>query len=389
MRRLHFLVAIAIVLLAPALAAIQVVGVTADTVKIGGYGALTGPYYLYGKLVMNGAEVVFNEVNKAGGIHGRKLQLVREDDRCDPATGIAAAKKLVHQHQVFMIHGGGCSNSAIAVRPEFEGAKIPWVVFAAVADEVTVPTSPYIFSTALAASIESHAQLEFALSHGGKKIAVISQRDAWGRARYNPLQAAFKKKSLTPVADEEMTPDANDATPQVLRLRQAGADAVIILLYPKPAAILMRDAMKVGFKPLMIGQSALSDPIAFREQVGVPGALDRFFTVNQMRYTPDDPQVENWRGLIQQYFPGDRLSVYNLFGIGSAEVVVEVLRRAGKDLTREKVLAELAKLRDFKTSVHPGPVSCTETDHQCHKTPAWIQLAGDKIQFVAVTPVQR
>jgi branched-chain amino acid transport system substrate-binding protein len=152
---------------------------------------------------------------------------------------------------------------------------------------------------------------------------------------------------------------------------------------------LMRDAMKVGFKPLMIGQSALSDPIAFREQVGVPGALDRFFTVNQMRYTPDDPQVEKWRGLIQQYFPGDRLSVYNLFGIGSAEVVVEVLRRAGKDLTREKVLAELAKLRDFKTSVHPGPVSCTETDHQCHKTPAWIQLAGDKIQFVAVTPVQR
>ena len=367
----------------------QVPGVTGDTIKIGTFGPLTGPNYLFGKLVMNGAEVVYNEVNKAGGIHGRKLVLVREDDRCDPATAIAAAKKLIHQEQVFMINGGGCSNAAIAARPEIEQGKLPWVVFAAVADEVTMPTSPYIFSTALAASLESYAQLDFALSHGGKKVAIVSQRDAWGRSRYNPLQEAFKKKGMTPVADEEMPADANDGTPQVLRLRQAGADAVIMLLYPKAAAVFVRDAQKMGFKPILIGQTALADPLAFRDQVGVPGALDRFFTVNQMRYTPDDTQMDKYRTLMQQAFPGDRLSVYNLFGIGSAQVVVEVLKRAGRDLTREKVRDELAKLSGFETSVHPGPVTCTETDHQCHKTPAWIQLVGDKIQLVAVTPVKR
>ena len=367
----------------------QVPGVTGDTIKIGTFGPLTGPNYLFGKLVMNGAEIVYNEANKAGGIHGRKLVLVREDDRCDPATAIAAVKKLIHQEQVFMINGGGCSNAAIAARPEIELGKLPWVVFAAVADEVTMPTSPYIFSTALAASLESYAQLDFALSHGGKKVAIVSQRDAWGRSRYNPLQEAFKKKGMTPVADEEMTADANDGTPQVLRLRQAGADAVIMLLYPKAAAVFVRDAQKVGFKPILIGQTALSDPLAFRDQVGVPGALDRFFTVNQMRYTPDDSQMDKYRVLMQQAFPGDRLSVYNLFGIGSAQVVVEVLKRAGRDLTRDKVRDELAKLSGFETGVHPGPVTCTETDHQCHKTPAWIQLVGDKIQLVAVTPVKR
>lgn len=376
-------------LLAPRAAPAADPGVTATEIKIGGLGALTGPGYLYGKLVMNGAEVVFNEVNKAGGVHGRRLVLVREDDRCDPATAIAAAKKLIYQHQVFMIHGGGCSNASIAARPEIEQGKLPWVVFASVADEVTVPTNPWIFSTALAASFESYAQLEFALSRGAKKIAIISQRDAWGRARYTPLQEAFKKKGLVPVADEELTPDANDATPQVLRLRQAGADAVIMLLYPKPGAVYLRDAVKIGFKPVQIGQSALSDPIAFREQVGVPGALDAFFTINQMKYTPDDPQVEKWSALIHQYFPGDRLSVYNMFGIGSAEVVVEVLKRAGKDLTRDRVRAELAKLSNFQTSVHPGPLTCTETDHQCHKVPAWIQLQGDKLRLVGVTPVHK
>ncbi|HYB40360.1 MAG TPA: ABC transporter substrate-binding protein [Candidatus Methylomirabilis sp.] len=383
------LLALAVLALPAPAALAQVPGVTGDTILIGSFGPLTGPNYLFGKLVMNGVEVVYNEVNKQGGVNGRKLVLVREDDRCDPATAIAAVKKLIFQDQVFMINGGGCSNAAIAARPEIEQAKVPWVVFAAVADEVTLPTSPYIFSTALAASLESYAQLDFALSHGAKKVAIVSQRDAWGRSRYGPLQEAFKKKGIAPVADEEMPADANDGTAQVLRVRQAGADAVIMLLYPKAAAIFVRDAQKVGFKPILIGQTALSDPLAFREQVGVPGALDRFFTVNQMRYTPDDPQVEKWRTLVQQYFPGDRLSVYNLFGIGSAQVVVEVLKRAGRDLTREKVRDELARLTGFETTVHPGPVTCTETDHQCHKTPAWIQLVGDKIQLVAVTPVQR
>jgi branched-chain amino acid transport system substrate-binding protein len=71
----------------------QVPGVTGDTIKIGTFGPLTGPNYLFGKLVMNGAEIVYNEANKAGGIHGRKLVLVREDDRCDPATAIAAGQE--------------------------------------------------------------------------------------------------------------------------------------------------------------------------------------------------------------------------------------------------------------------------------------------------------
>ncbi len=98
-------------LLAPTLAAAQdVPGVTADTIRIGSFGALTGPGYLYGRLVMNGVEAVFERVNAAGGVHGRRLVLVREDDRCEPGAAIAATRKLIHQEQVFALLGGGCSN---------------------------------------------------------------------------------------------------------------------------------------------------------------------------------------------------------------------------------------------------------------------------------------
>src|SRR3990170_3740487 len=123
----------------------QTQGVTKDSIKIGFFGPLTGPGYPWGKLTMNGAEIVYNELNKAGGIHGRKIVTVREDDRCDVAAGIAAMKKLIFQHQAFLVHGGGCSYPAIAAREEAEKAGVPFVNFLAVADKITLTRAPYIW----------------------------------------------------------------------------------------------------------------------------------------------------------------------------------------------------------------------------------------------------
>jgi branched-chain amino acid transport system substrate-binding protein len=363
-------------------------GVTADSIKIGSFGALTGPGYLYGKLVMNGVEVVFDEINAAGGVHGRKLQLVREDDRCDPAAAIGAIQKLVHQDQVFALIGGGCSNATFAARDTIEQAKIPTVIFASVHDGITVPPAANIYSMALTSSIESQAQLAFAQQQGAKRIAIVSMRDAWGRARYNPLIEAFKAKGVTPVADEELSPEANDATAQVLRLKAANADAVIMVLYPKPGAVFLRDSQKLGFKPLAVGQTGIADPAAFEEQVGVPGATANFRTISMVKHTPDDPAVDKWRKMVEAKFPGDRLSVFNLFGIGSAQVLVESLKRTGPEPTREKLIAAIAGIKDFKTDVYPGPISCSEADHRCHKTPAWLaKEPGGPVKVLAVTPV--
>jgi len=367
----------------------QVPGVTADTIRIGSFGALTGPGYLYGKLPMNGIEVVFDEVNAAGGINGRKLQLVREDDRCDPAAAIGAVKKLVSEDNVFALIGGGCSNATFAAREVLDQAKIPLIVMASVHDGITTPVAPAIFSTALTSTLESQAQLEYAISQNAKRIAVVSMRDAWGRARYTPLMEAFQKKNIKPVADEEMAPDANDATAQVLRLKAANADAVLIVLYPKPAAIFMRDAQKLGFKPLAIGQSGIADPAAFEDQVGSPGATTQFRTISMVRYTPEDPAVDKWRKAIEAKFPGDRLSVFNLFGIGSAEVMVEGLKRAGKDLTREGLVAALDKLTDFPTGVYGAGITCTTSDHRCNKAPVWIaKEPGKPVRVLGVTKVE-
>ncbi|MGA0594073.1 ABC transporter substrate-binding protein [Enterovirga sp. CN4-39] len=364
-------------------------GLTDTTVRIGQFGALTGPGYFTGKLVIDGADIVYKEVNKAGGINGRKIETVREDDRCDPATAIGAAKKLIFDHKVFVIHGGGCSNASIGAYPEIKDSKAPWVIFASVADSLTLPTVPTIYTTALTAAIESASQVAFAAEKGAKRIAVISTRDAWGRGRYDAVMAELKRKGIKPVADEEIIAEANDATPQALRLQQANADAVIMLVFPKAAAAFLRDADKIGFAPLAIGQTALGDLPVLAKQVGSAAALQKMFAISHVRHMPDDKEMADWRKLFETYYPGETMSIYHLLGIGSAQVVVEALKRAGRDLTRDRFVQEMDKLTDFDTPVYPGPITCTAADHQCHKHAAWVQLVNGRVATVATTTLSK
>jgi branched-chain amino acid transport system substrate-binding protein len=379
---------IALAILAPPAVAQSTPGVTKDAVVVGGFGPLTGPSYLYGKLFFNGIDVVFDKINAEGGINGRKLVLIREDDRCDPASAIAAVKKLLEQDQVFSISGGGCSNSAIAARQEIEQSGAPWIA-SGVHDGITRPIAPNIFSVSLTSSIESAAEIAYVQKHGFKRVAIVAMHDSWGRSRYEPLLAMLKDKGITPVADEEVAPDANDSTPQVLRLKQVNPDAIIMLLFPKPGAVFARDAAKLAFKPVLIGQTSISDPVAFEEQVGMPGATANFVTITQVRYMPDSPEVADWSRAVEAKFPGDRLSVYNLNGIGHAQVLAEALRRSGPDLTREKFIAAMDTLRDFHDDTHGGGITCTKEENRCNKTAVWIHKEpGGTVKIVDTTTVE-
>jgi branched-chain amino acid transport system substrate-binding protein len=363
-------------------------GVTKDTITIGGFGPLTGPSYLYGRQFFNGIEVVFDQVNAGGGVNGRKLVFIREDDHCDPATAIASAKKLISQDQVFAIMGGGCSNSAVAAREEIERADTPWLA-SAVHDGITRPIAPNIFGISLTSSIESAAEVAYAQKRGFKRIAIISMHDSWGRSRYEPLIAMLKAKGIVPVADEELAPDANDATPQVLRLKAVNPDAIIMLLFPKPGAVFARDAAKFAFKPVLIGQTSISDPTAFEDQVGMPGATANFVTITQVRYMPESPEVAKWSKAVEAKYPGDRLSVFNLNGIGHAQVLVEALRRAGPDLTRASFLSAMTSLRDFHNDTQGGGITCTKEENRCNKTAVWIQKEpGGPVKIVDTTTVE-
>ena len=114
-------------------------GVTDTTIKIGMFGPLTGATSVYGYPINNGAIALYKDITDKGGINGRKIEIVHEDDACDPAKARAAVKKLIYSDKVFMINGGSCSAAVVAARDEFIDSKVPFMVMAATLDSISDP----------------------------------------------------------------------------------------------------------------------------------------------------------------------------------------------------------------------------------------------------------
>ena len=344
-------------------------GVTDDEIRLGALGVLTGPYAIFGASVFDGVQIVYNQVNEAGGIHGRKINYIRADDRCSPTDAVGAVKKLIHEDQVFAIHGGACSNASVAAKPEIVDAGVPWVITASTLDSLTDPVNPLIFSTMTASWMDTYGQLQYAVDQGAKRIAIVAQKDAWGQERREILNRALgAQEGIEIVADETLPPEPTDATAVALRVQASNPDAVLVILYPRAGSIYLRDAAKIGYKPLVVGPPPLSDLGRMGDMVGVPGAIENLVAVAPVGYMPNDPSLEEWRATFARYYPGDTFAIYQMLGIASAQFVVAALEKAGPDLTREGFLAAMEGLT-VEVDTLGGPLSCTAASHQCHRTP--------------------
>lgn len=359
-------------------------GVRADTVVIGQLGPLTGPNYMFGAAVMDGADIVFNQVNEKDGIHGRRIKTVREDDQCSPQQALGAAKKLIADEKVFLVNGGGCSNAALAQRPYIEETGTPFVVFSATNDKITVPLAKSIFRVVMRASEEGAIQARFVASiPNAKRVAIVAQRDAWGLAKYEGFMAEAKRLNLDIVADEDMSVDTPDATAQALKIVQSRPNVVVTLLFPKPTVTFLRAAHQYGLTKLpLIGHSSVSDLADLNQKLGMKGALDNFFTISLTKFAPSDPDAAKLRALFKQYYPNGELTQYAMWGMASAEVIVEALRRAGPDLTRDKFVEALEQVQGFATSVFPGTLSFSPTDHDGNKSGLFVRLVNDQVTAV-------
>lgn len=367
-------------------AALAEPGVTATTIKIGMFGPLTGATSVYGYPINNGAIAVYNEINAQGGIHGRKIEIVHEDDGCDPAKTRAAVKKLIHRDEVFMIHGGNCSAGVFAAREEFVENKVPFMVMAATMDKISSPMDRYVFTTTLPGSRDSGVILNFLKSIPNvKKFAIIKHPDEWAEAKASEIVKNYKEAGLELVTTVELERKASDATAQVLRLQSSGADVIATLLYPPEAAVFLRDALKYGLKGPFLGTVGTTDIKDLAERAGNPAALANFYTASFLKQGPDHPDMKEFSDLMRKYFPNDRLTSLNFYGMSGAYTIVDALKRAGKDLTREKIVAALEQTKDG----FAGPGACKvnftpQTRVGCLEGTMW-KLVGDKIVNVGAT----
>lgn len=355
-------------------------GVTDTTIKIGMFGPLTGTNSLYGYPINDGAVAYYDYVNAHGGINGRKIEIIDEDGACEVARTRAAVKKLIDRDQVFMVHGGSCSATTLAVRDEFIRNKVPFMVMAATLDKISVPVSPYVFTTTLVGPADGKVMLGFMKSIPNvRRVAIIKHENDWADAKAKDILGGLKGAGLELVAQEQLDSGAKDATSQVLSIKAAKPDATFFVLYPGESAVFLRDALKYGLGGPFVGTTAVSDLNDLAQRAGSPDAVKNVFVGSFLTGPIGSPDMAPYTDIVKTYFPNDKVTSLPFTGMSGAYAVVAALRAAGRDLTREKFLAALESLHDADAGPAYCKITFTPQDHVGCKTSTMWTMENGKI----------
>lgn len=357
-------------------------GLTATSIKIGMFAPLSGANMAYGFDVANAAKMYFDKINKEGGIHGRKIEVVLEDDRCNANDLVAAVKKLVEQDQVFVLNGGSCSAAVVAAKEYVVRAKVPLVMLNASGDGALYPPTDQIFG---AFSISQYAvggaMVDFAQKTlNAKKIAYVNHDDAYGAWNLEGAKADADALKVD-LSVESVSPTINDVTAPFLKLRAANPDAILIVTYARPAALLIKKAAEMGFtKPIILSVTGTANLSQLADNVGGPAALKNFYIQDVLADLPGGPKIKWVYDMYKQSYPDlaakpDHPQTYMPYGIPPAMSIVKALQAAGPNPTREKFLAEMKKL-NFETNVMAGPVVFSETERAANKSTIFIKYDG-------------
>jgi branched-chain amino acid transport system substrate-binding protein len=352
-------------------------GITPDKIKIGMFGPLTGPVSLWGYPINNGAIAVYNHVNATGGIHGRKIEVVNEDDGCDPAKAVAAVKKLIAREEVFAIHGGTCSATVMAAKDDIIEAKLPYVVMAATLDKISRPVNKYIYTTTMPGSSDGSVMAEFVASMPQvNTVAIVKHSDEWADTKADAFIAALDKK-IKIVATEQIDRKVTDAVSQAVRIKQLNPDVVIAFTYPAETAVLLRDARKYGLAVPFVATTSVMDLADLSQRAGGVDVMKQVYAASFLASPPGSAASAKWDDIYKANFPNDKLQTLSFFGMSGALLVVDALRRAGPDLTRERFIQALETTKDLDAGPAYCKVNITSENHQgCRQGTVWSFVDG-------------
>ena len=366
---------------APTAAKPVVVGVTDTEVVIGSWGPQDGPAGFYG-VIDRVVDAYFKKVNEDGGVNGRKIRFIYENDSYQPAKTVAAVKKLVEEDKVFALVGGlGTPNNA-AVMDYLVAANVPHVWPATGSGILAVPFKKNIYAVQLNYTIEATLLTQYALDKvAAKKFAVFYQNDGFGKEGLEAVQAELKKRGLAAAAAVSYETADTNFTAQALKLQTSGADTVILYAVPKPGGSIIAEMGKIGFSPKLLSSSVINDPSIFQ----LAGPAIEGMLINAYLPAFDDvsnPKIVEYQAFMVKYAPKEQIGGFSEVGYAYAQVFIEALKRAGKDLTRDSFITNLDQMKDFKGSLVPS-LSYSPTDHAGVKAAYFQAAKGGK--FVTIT----
>ena len=333
------------------LASAAEVGVTDTTVTLGMTAPFSGPNGAYRQDMKNVITRYFEQINKAGGVNGRKIELVSLDDGYETDKTVANTKKLIEENKVFaLLQYYGSSPTTQAMNDVFGPAKVPLVgtisgagtLRQAVKDH---PNNRYMFNVRASYADETEAIVNQLVGLGVKNIAVFYQNDGFGKSGLDGVTSALKKHNLAPAAVATVERNSLEVDGAVKTIAKSSPQAVIMVTLYKPTAAFVKAMRKANQNPQFMTLSPVGADLLVKEL----GNDARGIGISQvMPYPFNDttPVVREYQRL-QQAAKDTNYSYYGIEGYVTAKVMVEAIKRTGKDLTRENLVKTLEGMGNY------------------------------------------
>ncbi|MBU6271806.1 MAG: ABC transporter substrate-binding protein [Betaproteobacteria bacterium] len=336
-------------------------GATDREIKIGNIMPYSGPASAYGTIGKAEA-AYFEKINAEGGINGRKIKFVSLDDGYNPAKTVEQARKLVEEEEVLLLFNtlGTPPNSAI--HKYMNQKKVPHIFISTGATKWGDPKNfPWTMGWQPPYQAEGriYAQHIFETKPNAK-IAILYQNDDYGKDYLKGFEDGLGDKAKSMVVSK-LTYEVTDPTvdSQMVSMKTSGADVFFNITTPKFAAQAIKKAAEIGWKPVHY----LNNVSASVGSVLVPAGLENAVGIISTQYLkdPTDPQWANdkgyldWLEFMKKYYPsGDLKDASNVFGYSVAQTLVQVLKQAGDNLTRENIMKQAASLDMTLPLLLPG-----------------------------------
>lgn len=356
-------------------------GVTKDKIVLGSFLPLQSGLAAGATQMKEGCDAYFRSINDAGGVNGRKIEWIVENNSYNPQQTAAVVKKLVDRDEAFALVSTLGTVTALAVLPFLAQRGVPIVNPAGGHKLLNKPTDKNVFGILPLSSEIGESMADFAVAKlGARRLAIFFQNDQFGKDQHDGAVQALKGRNMEAVAEASYVPSDVDISAQAVTLEQAKPDAVILAVIPKHGALFAKEAQRLGWKPKMIGHNTVADPVVL--DLAGPEALEGIY-VNLMTAVSsmDTPAVKNANEILAKYYPQTKPGYYPYLGMAGGIIIVEAMKRAGAELTRTKLISSLELLGHFEPGVVP-PIDWSKSYHGGPKTFGYAQWRDGKLVVI-------
>lgn len=362
-------------------------GVTKDTIQVGMILVKTGPVAALGLPEGWGVQDTFNEVNGSGGINGRKINFIWEDDQFKTPLAISAFNKLIFRDKVLSIVTGGGTPQTIALFDLIDKHQVVNIPNA-LADEMFMPHRPYVFI--LGATYETQIELMFDyimndLKAKNPRIAVVYAETEFGKKGLEAARKRAAQYGVKLVSELVLNIGSVDASSEVLSLKKDNVEYVVTCNLVPPIITFLKTAEKYDYWPTTFGINWSCDDMVVR---ACKTAAKNYIGVNCVGGWEDDsPGMKRVRELAKKNDrdPSKMLTSLYTMGVAVGTIYAEGMKRAGQDLTPESFKKGLETLKDFDTGGIVPPVTYTPESHAPTKVSRLYRAAPDKGVMVPIT----